>query len=140
MTSTNIGDMCVWSRGSAERHMSEDDRPMLRCLAGGCTEGPFAGHNTTKTRFHAAQVKGGGIKVCNGMLDEQLFGTLGTDLTPAQREEGEDGPPRAAEKARGGDAHRRRRGRRRAERVALIGLVSHRCCDNYRRLSRRRCV
>ena len=53
---------------------------MWRCLAGGCSGGPFAGHTATKARFHAAQVKGGGIKVCDGVLGEQLFDALVTDL------------------------------------------------------------
>ena len=53
---------------------------MWRCLATGCTGGPFAGQNATKARFHAAQVKGGGIKVCDGVLDEQLFDALVTNL------------------------------------------------------------
>ena len=60
--------------------MSEDGKPMWRCLATGCTGGPFAGQNATKARFHAAQVKGGGIKVCDGVLDEQLFDALVTNL------------------------------------------------------------
>ena len=60
--------------------MSLYDKPMWRCLAAGCTGGPFAGHNATKARFHAAQVKGGGIKVCDGVLGEQLFDALVTDL------------------------------------------------------------
>ena len=50
--------------------MSEEGKPMWRCLVPGCTEGPFAGQNATKARFHAAQVKGGGIKVCDGVLDD----------------------------------------------------------------------
>ena len=53
---------------------------MWKCLAGGCSGGPFAGQNATKARFHAAQVKGGGIKVCDGVLDEHLFGALVADL------------------------------------------------------------
>ena len=61
--------------------MSLEDRPMRRrCLAAGCTGGPFAGHDANKARFHAAQVKGGGTQVCGGVLDEQLFDTLVTDL------------------------------------------------------------
>ena len=49
-------------------------------MAAGCTGGPCAGQNTTKARFHAAQVKSGDIKVCDGVLGEQLFDALVTDL------------------------------------------------------------
>ena len=62
MSCTNAGN--IWSCGSAGRYMSLDDKPVWRCLAAGCTGGPFAGQNATKARFHAAQVEGGGIKVC----------------------------------------------------------------------------
>ena len=57
-----------------------DDKPMWRCLAAVCTGGPFSGQNATKARFHAAQVKSGDIKVCDGVLDEQLSDTLVTDI------------------------------------------------------------
>ena len=56
------------------------DKPMWRCLATGCTVGPLTGQNATKARFHAAQVTGSGIKVCDGVLCEQLFDALVTDL------------------------------------------------------------
>ena len=45
-----------------------------------CSGEPFAGHNATKTRFHAAQVEGGGIKVCDGVLGEHLFDARVTGL------------------------------------------------------------
>ena len=48
-------------------------------MAGGCSGGPFAGHNATKARFHTAQVKGGGIKVWDGVHDHP-FNALATDL------------------------------------------------------------
>ena len=51
-------------------------------LGGGYTGGPFTGHNATKARFLTAQAKGGGIKVCDGVLDEHLFDALVTDLHP----------------------------------------------------------
>ena len=41
---------------------------------------PFAAQNATEARLHAAQVKGGGIKVCDGVPGEQLFDALVTDL------------------------------------------------------------
>ena len=78
MSRANAGD--IWSSGSAKRYMSGDDKPIWRRLADGCTGGPFAGKNANKARFHAAHEKGDGIKVCGGMLDEQLFDTLVTDL------------------------------------------------------------
>ena len=78
MGRTHVGD--IWSCGSAERHMSLDDMSMWRCLAVGCTGGPFAGQNATEARFRVAQVKGGGIRVCDGVFDEQLFDVLATDL------------------------------------------------------------
>ena len=53
---------------------------MKVCLANGCSGGPSSEHNATKARFHAVQVKGGGIKVCGGVLDEHLFDALVTDL------------------------------------------------------------
>ena len=49
-------------------------------MTGGCSGGPFSGKNATRARFHAAQVKGGGIKVCGGVLDEHLFDALVADL------------------------------------------------------------
>ena len=49
-------------------------------MAGSCSRGPFAGHNVTEARFHAAHVVGGGIKVCDCVLDEHLFDALVTDL------------------------------------------------------------
>ena len=60
--------------------MGLEDKPMWRRLAAGCTGGPFTGHDATKARFHAAQVKNGGTKVCGGVLDKKLFDTLVTDL------------------------------------------------------------
>ena len=60
--------------------MSEVGKPMWRCLAAGCTGGAFVEQNATMARFHAAQVKGGDIKVCNGVLDEQPFDALVTNL------------------------------------------------------------
>ena len=77
MSRTNAGD--IWSCGSDERYTSLDDKSMWMCLAAGCTGGPFAGQNETKARFHAAQVKGGCTKVCDGVPGEQLSDALVTD-------------------------------------------------------------
>ena len=59
--------------------MSEDDKPMWRCLTDGCSGGPFAGGDAPKAHSHVAQVEGGGTKVCGGVLDELLFDALVND-------------------------------------------------------------
>ena len=72
----------------------------------------------------SASEGGGGIKVCDGVLDEQLFDALVTNL-PRRNEKKEKTVRRALLSELAAVTHIAdvARGRRRAERAALLGLV-----------------
>ena len=85
--------------------MSENDKHMWSCLAGGCYGGPFTRQNATNAR----------IKVCDGVLD---------DLT--QRKEGEVRLLHAASCSRRRHTSPTSRSPS-SRRTALLGVVCHWC-------------
>ena len=112
-------------------------------MAAGCTGGPFAEPNATKARSHAAQVKGGagtgGIRVCGGVLDEQLLDALVTDLHRSRRNEKKEKTVHRALLSELAAAAHTADVTVTAEQSAQHPSASNfrRCCDISRRLSRR---
>ena len=108
------------SYDSAERYMGEAGKPMWR-FGRRCIGEPFAGRD--HGMFYETQVKAAASRsVMSNVLAEDLLDAIATDLYRCNAMISRF-TARCCMGARCGDAHHGSRGRRRAERATLLGVI-----------------